>query len=195
WPQPIPPTAAYGQRLHYLCDIDVDPPKQVCAPDGTTATLSGSCDTCEGTTATTATTARIAEPAPGSTTLVVDRARSYVSFTTPFQTVLVPVAGDGRLDLPSGQLQTLRLNADDAFVGGSQWSGWTFALEGPVQLQRTGDAFAIPVARQTAIVGTGRRDGALVKQRSVATGDIAGHLNVADKTFDVDFSDQSIAGT
>jgi hypothetical protein len=173
------------------CQIAIPKPSQICTPNAGAVVVAGDCDTCDDAAAQ----ARMAPPPAGATTLTVDRARSLIGFTTAVQSVSVPVSGTMVADLSSGRLLSVRLVTDRTRLAGSDWDGWTFALEKPVQLQRADDAFTIAVAQHMTIVGTGRRDGARAKLRAAATRDVAGHLRPGQHSFDADFADQSATGS
>lgn len=145
---------------------------------------------CDGSAA-----ARTARPPGTNVTLSLDPARSYLAVTTPLQSVMVRLSGEAFVDLPGNRLLGLKVSAERIRFGSSDWNGFSFSLDNPVPFARVGEAFRIPVAQKPTITATGRRDGALTRLRASSASDVTGHLSVAHKTWDLDFADQSVAGS
>jgi hypothetical protein len=149
-------------------------------------------DDCQGHSGSAA--ARMGRPAGTSATLALDPARSFLAVSTPLQSVMVRLSGEAYVDLDGGRLLGLQISADQARFNSSDWKGFAFSLDKVVALARTGEAFRIPVAQRSSITGIGRRDGKPTRLRASASSDVTGHLSLAQKTWDLDFADQSTAG-
>ena len=143
----------------------------------------------------TSAAARIVRPSGANVTLSLDPARSYLAVTTPLQSMMVRLSGNAFVDLPGNRLVGLKISAERVRFGSSDWNGFSFSLDKAVPFARAGEAFRIPVAQKPTITASGRRDGALTSLRATSAGDVTGHLSVALKTWDLDFADQSVAGS
>lgn len=173
-------------------DFSLQPlPPDCPAPDTSHVKLgSNACNSCDSRVA-----ARASQPPVGGLTLSLDPARSFLALTTPVQSVMVRLSGDASVDLPGNRLLGLKMSADPVRFAASDWNGFTFSLEQPVPLTRSGEAFRIPVAERPTIIGIGRRDGLPTRLRASSATDVTGHLSVAQKTWDLDLADQNMAGS
>jgi len=165
-----------------------------CGGDASDVTLGssecGSCDTEQGGSAA----ARKGRP-PGTTNMLsLDPAHSFLAVSTPIQSVTVRLSGDAFVDLSGNRLLGLQISADQAHILTSDWKGFSFSLDKPVPLARAGEALRIQMAARPTIIGTGRRNEELTRVRSTATSDLTGHLSATQKTWDLDFVDQSVVG-
>jgi hypothetical protein len=173
------------------CGVNIVPLDGCDEVDFTDVWLSDeTCESCDPSAA-----ARMVRPSGANVTLSLDPARSYLAVTTPVQSLMVRLSGDAFVDLPGNRLVGLKISAERVRFGNSDWNGFGFSLDKPVAFVRAGEAFRIPVAQKPTITATGRRDGALTRMRASSASDVTGHLSVAQKTWDLDFADQSVAGS
>jgi hypothetical protein len=148
-------------------------------------------DDCQGHSSAAA---RSSRPAGTSAALSLDPVRSFLAVSTPLQSVTVRLSGEAYVDLNAGRLLGLQISADQTRFASSDWKGFTFTLDKAVALTRAGEAFRIPVAQRSSITGIGRRDDKPTRLRASASSDVTGHLSMAQKTWDLEFTDQSTAG-
>lgn len=174
-----------------ILDCGLIPAYEYGCSDVSNVTLGPECDGGCGTSAA----ARVVRPADANVTLSLDPARSYLAVTTPLQSLMVRLSGDVFADLPGNRLVGLKITAERVRFGSSDWNGFSFSLDKAVPFVRAGDAFRIPVAQKPTVTASGRRDGAPTSLRASSAGDVTGHLSMAHKTWDLDFADQSVAGS
>jgi hypothetical protein len=135
--------------------------------------------------------------APGADFLLqADREDSYVSLTTPQDSMLVPVGGSGAAQASPAAFLTAFFWADDAEFAGHELSDWTFAFAHPIELYTGSGTFQVPASEtnQATIRGTGFSDDDAMKLLVQTNTNASGTLNSSTGRWTLNFSQTTSLG-